>query len=358
MLIAFGIVGGLFLLVAFFFLAVHPLVCMVECGLSKHFSGGKKILWITITFFTGIIGSAIYTLFVTKSHRLRKTSKMAFGTGALSFALAAGLGFMSPEVKAYMTPDGDAGQFASFEGFDDEAMDKSMSDFKDAMNKLEAMAKDLETSEGELSGKAIAEVIDGETGGRASAALESAIESWNANAPSSQEMDTADLEQEVFVSAGAEASDAQSILEATTEFSRSQITSSEYPSIDETLGQPSPEPESESALSNVFQLFDSLSGSGNTIPSSSPSTTVQPTPSVKSRASEAAQMPTVNIEPEPNSSRVKSVDTRQQSLPSAGSGTRSEPVQPPIRNRYLEQSNQHIYIVPADKTVRNRYLGQ
>lgn len=99
MLILCAIIGVLLCLTCFFFVVVHPLICIVQCAVSKNLSGGQKALWIFLSFFVGIIGSLPYALFASGSTRIRSLTLNAMKLGALNLLLAIGVFAATPEIR-------------------------------------------------------------------------------------------------------------------------------------------------------------------------------------------------------------------------------------------------------------------
>ena len=99
MMILCFVVGALLCLTCFFFILVHPLMCIVECAISKNLSSGQKALWIFLSFFVGIIGSLPYALFASGSTRIRSLTWNAMKFGALNLLLAIGVFVATPEIR-------------------------------------------------------------------------------------------------------------------------------------------------------------------------------------------------------------------------------------------------------------------
>jgi hypothetical protein len=99
MLILCAIVGVLLCLTCMFFLLVHPLICVVQCALSKELSGGQKALWIFLSLFFGIVGSLPYALLGSGSARMRSLTWNGMKLGALNLLLAIGVFAATPEIR-------------------------------------------------------------------------------------------------------------------------------------------------------------------------------------------------------------------------------------------------------------------
>ena len=146
MLIVLYVVSALFLLIGIYFAIIHPFVCIIECALSKQLSGGKKTLWILATLITGSLAATFYTLFATRSARLRRFSLRAFSTGLVCFAVATCIFYADPkaqELASQFSVDGSAGPNLALNGtFDDIA--NSLSEFEASMAELEKTTQEIE----------------------------------------------------------------------------------------------------------------------------------------------------------------------------------------------------------------------
>lgn len=99
MLILCAIIGTLLCLTCFFFILLHPMICIVECAISKNLSGGQKALWIFLSFFIGIVGSLPYALFASGSTRIRSLTWNGIKFGVLNLLLAIGVFVATPEIR-------------------------------------------------------------------------------------------------------------------------------------------------------------------------------------------------------------------------------------------------------------------
>jgi hypothetical protein len=99
MLILFAIFGVLLCLTCFFFFVVHPLICIVQCAISKNLSGGQKAIWIFLSLLVGIVGSLPYALFASGSTRMRSLTLNGLMFGALNLVLAIGVFVATPEIR-------------------------------------------------------------------------------------------------------------------------------------------------------------------------------------------------------------------------------------------------------------------
>lgn len=147
MLIAFYIVLALFTLIALFHLMIHPLVCIVECILSKELSGTLKTVWIVATLLTGFLAAIPYAIFGTKSAGLRRFSIRSLATGFLFAALSIAVGYSSPDVQnmASTAFDGHSqgeSLTAAFEDIGDELA--GMEDFETKMDQFNQTMQQFE----------------------------------------------------------------------------------------------------------------------------------------------------------------------------------------------------------------------
>ncbi|GAB5401781.1 MAG: hypothetical protein Aurels2KO_00120 [Aureliella sp.] len=142
MLIAFYVLLGVLLLLALFFTLLHPLLCIVDCALSKDHGITAKIAWIVATLFLGFIAAISYTFAGTKSPWLRKSTRNAFGLGVLCAVMALGLSFASPEVQALVS---DAGGIATAAAQSDATQGVRNIDQGDAFEEAQASMSALDT---------------------------------------------------------------------------------------------------------------------------------------------------------------------------------------------------------------------
>lgn len=162
MFIAFLVLAGLTVF-AFVCLAIfHPLVCVVQCLMSKGKSTTSKLVWIAVNLVTGIFGSLVYTFAASDSPKLKRVTANTFKGGLLSGVLAAGVFAVSPDVRerASLTGVPMAGALDSDVSF--ESFDAAMEDLEASMaelNKLSEEMGDLQADSTEFFGDEAA--VDG-----------------------------------------------------------------------------------------------------------------------------------------------------------------------------------------------------
>lgn len=321
MVIAFGIVSIVLLLIVGYFLMIHPFVCIMECAVSKQFSGGKKAMWIVITFLTGILGSAIYTLFVSQSPKLRSSSKIMFGIGALSFALTACLGFLSSDVKAFLSQRSGMEALAMEDVGDTETELPIDGDFSEKLKQLEKLGeefdeliKESEAEQEDAAGDATFDVMsESEAGLDEAASLEA---TW---------------ETEELLDAG------------TAEEAAAEVFVSTEPA--EQYQQSNSPSEEAGGLNSILDFFSSPKSEDTNFESNVQSSSPARNPFAAKKVNEA-----------PIQKRTKA-----RSQPSSAATPPTRPttqVSRPLRNRYLEENPYQRVHVPPPSPIRNRYTGQ
>lgn len=140
MLILCAIIGIPLCLIILFFLVVHPLICIVECLISSNLSSGKKILWILLSFFMGIIGSLPYALFASGSTRIRSLTLNGMKFGVLNLLLAIGVFVATPEIRGSLGVfKGEASaQLMDSESVDSESVDSESKEIQDSLAETSA----------------------------------------------------------------------------------------------------------------------------------------------------------------------------------------------------------------------------
>lgn len=336
MLIVLYVVSALLLLIGIYFAIVHPFVCIIECALSKQLSGAKKALWIVATLITGSLAATFYTLFATRSTRLRRWSLRAFSTGLVCFAVATCIFYADPSAQElasqFSIGNSNSPDFVMNGTFDN--MNESLEEFEADMAELEQTMletdsfevaneengiSDFESSASDLVQNldtAAAESIESEA-----PELETILEEFSEDTLPTNSSGLADLASEFLEAAMSDAATSQDLA---TEFVNQMTGQSE--SIDASNLADESTTEIDSSIEIVSEVANSAP--------EQPAANAQTVPNIPSVTSEARTPTYVNTE-----------------------ATRNPEARPTLGNRYIvEQGNGQTHsTTPAARTPINRY---
>ena len=361
MLTAAMISGGIALAIGLFFLLLHPFVCIFECVISKKYTGGKKALWILLSLFFGFLASLVYSIFITKSPKLRRVSIQGLTIGALSLACAVGIAFNSPEVGE---------RLAVFTGGA-----KAMAEGESATDEFDAMLKQLEEFSSEA--EKLADGIDTETEAYSSDAtrqIEAALEQLqsghlasttsvssddrpenpfadldsevtNLNQDTSLEEQESDQGENAVIDAELESADLE-VANTEARYEVESVDTSSTIDVDTGAGAPEDEPADKDSSFSPFAALEAL------IPKSSKAVAPQAGKTAESAAVGLANSQNATDSAEgqiPASTSSEGLSTQSEARPSAA----TQPV-----NRYRQMySGQTFNTSPAySAPVKNRYL--
>jgi hypothetical protein len=347
MLILCAIIGCLLCLTCFFFLVIHPLVCIVQCAISQNLSGGQKALWIFLSFFLGIIGSLPYALLASGSSRIRSMTLNGMKLGAVNLLLAIGVFVATPEIRnSFNVPTGETTMDSMF------AETSLMAETSDTMSTIhvEEPAASLQTEPARLI-RAIEPTSNPENSiepsvvAEIASELENKTDLWYSLEDLGEDTDKSEL---VADSAGTpdmsqNNSPEQSVVENTTlESAITTETSVSSEALDDLLSTREPvEKQTPVVVPEQEERLDSVL-TDNTVPTET----------------------TLLTEPKEMTESKEMTETKEMAKPKAlakatvlGKPENSAKNQP--INRYREEGYAvQVRTVPPTQTVRNRYTNQ